>query len=46
MKTTSSKVYYVTLEPIYAFWDIPEHDLKEGWTFYLVSKLYQVGDIT
>ena len=33
MKTTSSGEYHVPLKSNFAFWDIVEHELKNGWNF-------------
>ena len=46
MKTTSSTGYSLTFKPIFAFSQIVGHDLKKGWNFSFVWKLYQAGNTT
>ena len=33
MKITSSGWCYVTFKSVFVFWDIQEHDFKNGWNF-------------
>ena len=46
MKTTSRERYYVSFKSFFGLSDALEHDLKNGWNFYLVWKLRQEGNIT
>ena len=46
MKTTSGEGSYIIFKSIFAFWDNVEHDVNKSWSFYLVWKLHQAGDIT
>ena len=45
-KTAWSGDYYQTFKSIFVFWHLFEQDLKKGWNFCLVSKLYQARNTT